>query len=230
MIPLKDTVRAREFPAVTAALIGANVLVFLLEISLPPEAQETFLWLLGVVPARFLAYPLPTEWLTLFTSQFLHGGWLHIGSNMLALYIFGDNVEDRLGHARYLMFYLLCGVAAAFAHIWSGPDSPVPSLGASGAISGVLAAYLVLFPTARVMGLMPIFFIPWFVEIPAAIWVVGWFLAQLLNGVLTISAGVDTFGGVAYWAHVGGFIAGLILVWPLRRPEYVYHADQYWPW
>ncbi len=230
MLPLKDTVRARGFPFVTAALIGANVLVFLIELRLPPGALESFLWLLGVVPARFLGSPLPGEWLTLITSQFAHGGWLHIASNLLALYIFGDNVEDRLGHGRYLAFYLLCGIVAALVHIWANPASVVPAIGASGAISGVLAAYVVLFPTARIVTLLPIFLLPWFVEIPALLWVGGWFLSQLLNGLLLVSSETQTLGGVAWWAHVGGFAAGLVLVWPLRRPAPQFHPDQYWPW
>jgi membrane associated rhomboid family serine protease len=230
MLPLKDNVRARGFPFVTAALIGTNVLVFLIELRLPSDALEAFLWLLGVVPARLLATPLPGEWLTLVTSQFLHGGWLHIISNLVALYIFGDNVEDRLGHGRFLAFYLLCGITAALVHVWSDPLSAVPAVGASGAISGVLAAYVVLFPTSRIVTLVPIFLIPWFVEVPALLWIGGWFAAQLLNGLLEVSTGAEELGGVAFWAHVGGFIAGLVLVWPLKRPAPRFHADQTWPW
>ncbi|SRR5579884_85549 len=230
MLPLKDTVRARGFPFVTAALIGANVLVFLIEFRLPPDVLEGFLWLLGVVPSRLLEAPLPSEWLTLLTSQFLHSGWLHIISNLVALYIFGDNVEDRLGHGRFLAFYLLCGVAAALVHVWSNPMSVVPAIGASGAISGVLAAYVVLFPMSRVVTLVPIFFIPWFVEVPALLWIGGWFVSQLLNGLLAIGAEADAFGGVAWWAHLGGFVAGLVLVWPLRRPAPRFRPDEYWPW
>jgi membrane associated rhomboid family serine protease len=149
---------------------------------------------------------------------------------MLALFIFGDNVEDRLGHVRFLMFYLLCGIGASLVHIATNADALLPAVGASGAISGVLAAYIVLFPFARIVSLIPIFFIPWFVEVPATIWIGFWFISQLLNGVFEILAGAEALGGVAWWAHVGGFAAGLILVWPLRRPEPVYHADQYWPW
>ena len=230
MIPLKDTVRAREFPFVTAALIGANILVFLIELRLPAEALEACVWMLGVVPARQLASPLPGEWLTLITSQFLHGGWLHIGSNMLALFIFGDNVEDRLGHVKFLFFYVLCGTGASIVHIATNAELTVPALGASGAISGVLGAYLLLFPFARIVSIVPIFFIPWFVEVPATIWVGFWFISQLLNGVFEIVAGAQSLGGVAWWAHVGGFAVGLALTWPLRRPAPVYHADEYWPW
>jgi len=230
MVPLKDTVRARGFPYVTAALFGANLLVFLLETRLPPPLLEQFLWLLGVVPARLLAMPLPGEWLTLLTSQFLHGGWLHLASNMLALYVFGDNVEDRLGHGRFLAFYLLCGAVAGLAHSLAAPGSLVPAVGASGAISGVMAAYLLLFPTARVVTLVPLFLIPWFVEVPAVLWVGLWFVSQLLNGVLALAVPTAPLGGVAWWAHVGGFLAGAVLVWPLRRPAPRYYPDQYWPW
>lgn len=230
MLPLKDTVRARGFPFVTVALIAANVLVFMIELRLPPGVLEAVVWFLGVVPARLLDQPLPSEWLTLVTSQFLHGGWLHILSNLIALVIFGDNVEDRLGHGRFLAFYLLCGIAAALVHVWSGPSSIAPAIGASGAIAGVLAAYVVLFPSARVVTLVPVFLIPWFIEIPALVWVGGWFASQLLNGLMQIGVGAEELGGVAFWAHVGGFVAGLALVWPLRRPAPRFHADESWPW
>jgi membrane associated rhomboid family serine protease len=214
---------------VTAALIGTNLLVFLIQLRLSPEVSEGFLRLLGVVPARLLAEPLSGEWLTLFTSQFLHGGWLHLGSNLLALYVFGDNVEDRLGPWRFLLFYLACGVSAALVHIWFSPSSTVPTIGASGAISGVLAAYATLFPTARVVTL-PIFFIPWFFEVPALLWIGVWFASQLLSGFLMLSADTEALGGIAWWAHVGGFVAGLMLIWPLRRPQPHFHPDEYWPW
>jgi membrane associated rhomboid family serine protease len=229
VIPLKDTVRARGFPVVTAALIGTNLLVFLIQLRLSPEVSEGFLRLLGVVPARLLAEPLSGEWLTLFTSQFLHGGWLHLGSNLLALYVFGDNVEDRLGPWRFLLFYLACGVSAALVHIWFSPSSTVPTIGASGAISGVLAAYATLFPTAHVITL-PIFFIPWFFEVPALLWIGVWFASQLLSGFLMLSADTEALGGIAWWAHVGGFVAGLVLIWPLRRQQPHFHPDEYCPW
>lgn len=230
MIPLKDTVRAREFPFVTAGLIATNLVIFLIELRLPPGPLDGFLWLLGVVPARFLASPTPSEWLTLITSQFLHGGWFHLVSNMLALYIFGDNVEDRLGHGRFLGFYLVCGIVASLVHVWANPWSLVPAVGASGAISGVLAAYLVLFPTARVFTVVPLFFLPWLVDVPAVVWIAIWFASQLLNGLLSIAVGAEALGGVAWWAHIGGFVAGLILVWPLRRPAPHYYPDEYSPW
>jgi membrane associated rhomboid family serine protease len=151
---------------------------------------------------------------------------------MLALYIFGDNIEDRIGHVRYLVFYLICGIAAALVHIAFNTASVVPTIGASGAISGVLGAYLLLFPSARVITLVPVFFLPWFVEIPALFYLGFWFLSQLLNGALSIVVGAQEFGGVAWWAHAGGFITGLLLVGLFARRRFVRraYADEYYPW
>jgi membrane associated rhomboid family serine protease len=231
MLPLKDTVPARSFPLVNWLLIAANILLFLVELSLGPDA-EALTAALGVVPARLLANPTPDQLATLVTSMFLHGGWAHVLSNMLALYIFGDNVEDRLGHVGYLIFYLLCGLAAGLTHILFNPTSPVPTIGASGAISGTLGAYFLLFPTARVFTLIPLFILPWFVEIPALFYLGFWFLSQLLNGTLEIVTGAQSYGGVAWWAHAGGFITGLVLVGLFARRQYVrpVYADEYWPW
>jgi membrane associated rhomboid family serine protease len=163
--------------------------------------------------------------------MFLHGGWAHLLGNMLALYVFGDNVEDRLGSGRYLVFYLLCGLVAAFAHVVINAESTVPTIGASGAISGVLAAYVVFYPTSRVITLVLLLFLPWFVQIPATIYIGFWFLAQLLNGVLTVVKGQQAMGGVAWWAHVGGFLAGLAFA-PLfaRRPVRRAYADELYRW
>ena len=231
MLPLQDTIRSRSFPVVNWLLISANVLIFLLLLTTGQWAEE-LVNALGVVPARLLGHPNPYQLLTILTSMFLHGGWAHLFSNMLALYIFGDNVEDRMGSVRYLVFYLLCGIAAAGVHIMFNPASTVPTIGASGAISGVLAAYLILFPTARVITLVPMFFLPWFVEIPAIIYLGGWFLSQLLNGVFTVVTGAQAFGGVAWWAHVGGFVAGLVLVRPFVQRHRVQrtYVDEFYPW
>jgi membrane associated rhomboid family serine protease len=231
MLPLKDTVQARSFPIVNWILIAANILVFLYELALGPQA-EALIAALGVVPVRLLSEPDPAQVLTVFSSMFLHGGWLHLISNMLALYIFGDNIEDRVGHTRYLLFYLICGVAAGLTHVFFNSNSAVPTIGASGAISGVLGAYFVLFPNARVITLVPLFFLPWFVEIPALFYLGFWFLSQLVNGALGIVMGAQEFGGVAWWAHAGGFIAGIILVWLFARQRSAprVYADQYWPW
>ena len=234
MFPLRDTVRARGFPIVNWLLIAANVLVFLIENRLGAEGLTRFVSALGVVPARFLAALGVREVLTILTSMFLHGGWFHLISNMWALYLFGDNVEDRMGHGRYLVFYLLVGAVASLAHIFLNPASPLPTVGASGAISGVLGAYLVLFPRARVMTLIPLFVLPWVIEIPAYVDLGLWFLSQLLNGLFALSweGSMASYGGVAWWAHVGGFAAGLLLVkvFERRRTYRHWHADEYWPW
>ncbi|MDW8214975.1 MAG: rhomboid family intramembrane serine protease [Roseiflexaceae bacterium] len=231
MLPLYDTVQARSFPFVNWSLIVANIAIFLVEVALGADA-EWFVAALGVVPARLLANPGPDQIATLFTSMFLHGGWSHLLSNTLALYIFGDNVEDRMGGGRYLAFYLICRLIAALAHVFFNPDSPIPTIGASGAISGVLGAYLILYPTARVITLIPVFFLPWFVEIPALVYLGMWFLSQLLNGTLAIIIGAQGFGGVAWWAHAGGFVAGIVLVglFIQRRNRRRVYVDEYWPW
>lgn len=231
MIPLRDTIPSRSAPVVNYLLIFANVLVFFLMV-LAGRAAESWVDHLAVVPARLLDHPFSTDWLTLLSSQFLHGGWFHLLSNMWALFIFGDNVEDRLGSLRYLVFYLLGGAAGGMAHVFSDPGSEIPALGASGAISAVMAAYLVLYPRARVITLIPVFFLPWIVAVPAVIFIGLWFVSQLFDGFLALSVGAQALGGVAYWAHIGGFVGGLVLL-PLfligrqrRRP----YADERLPW
>jgi membrane associated rhomboid family serine protease len=176
MIPIRDTIRAQNFPAVNILLILLNVVIFLFEVSLGPRALDRLILTYGLVPAHFWATKGVAEWLPIFTSMFLHGGWLHIISNMLALYIFGDNVEDRLGHWRYLTFYLLGGTLAALAHLLAYRTSEVPTIGASGAIAAVLGAYLVLYPRARVLTLIPIFIIFPIIEVPAVVFLGFWFL------------------------------------------------------
>jgi membrane associated rhomboid family serine protease len=164
-----------------------------------------------VVPAQF-------AWLTVLTSMFLHGGWLHILGNMLYLWIFGDNVEDRLGHVRFAAFYLFCGAAAALAHVYINPGSKVPTIGASGAIAGVMGAYFVLYPRSRVLALIPLFIIWEIVEVPAIFFLGLWFLMQFFAGVGSISDSPDS-GGVAFWAHIAGFAAGSLAVVALRKPS-----------
>jgi membrane associated rhomboid family serine protease len=239
MFPIKDNVQSRSFPIINWTLIGLNIVAFTLELSADARGQgQQLIVQLGVVPARFLHYRDAYEAATLITSMFLHGGWLHLISNMWALYIFGDNVEDRMGPVRYVIFYLCCGLAAGITHIIFNPHSTMPSVGASGAIAGVLGAYLMLFPTAQIIALIPIFFYPLFVEIPAVFFIVFWFVAQLLNGTMQIvqtaySPEVPVEGGVAWWAHVGGFVAGMLLVWPFAVPRRKLprrYADQYFPW
>ncbi len=230
MIPIQDTVQSRSVPLVTWGLIILNSLVFFYELSLPPEQLERLIAMLGLVPAR-LKYDADAWW-TLLTCMFLHGGWIHIIGNMWMLYLFGDNVEDRMGPGRYLIFYLLCGLAASLTHLAINPNSGVPTIGASGAIAGVLGAYFVLFPTAQIITLIPIFIFPLFIEIPAVIFLGIWFVSQLFNGTLALGGTQDS-AGVAFWAHVGGFVAGMVLL-PLfkksRRRYRRYYDDEYWPW
>jgi len=212
MIPLRDVIPSRTFPLFTITFIVLNSVAFLFEVSLPERALEAFLHVYGVVPARF-------SWLTLVTSMFLHGGWLHFLGNMLYLWIFGDNVEDRLGHGRFVLFYLLCGAAAGLAHVFMNPNSIIPTIGASGAIAGVMGAYFVLYPHSRVLALVPLFIFWEIIEVPAIIFLGIWFLMQFFSGVGSIAAdaGVQT-GGVAFWAHVAGFLAGMGAVVALRKP------------
>jgi membrane associated rhomboid family serine protease len=243
MIPLKDDVPSRALPFVTVGLIGLNVLAFLYQMSLGIDsrgpdagAAEAFVSEFGVIPCRLTqscpdtllraADDFPHPWVTVFTSMFMHGGLLHVGGNMLYLWIFGDNVEDSLGHGRFLLFYLLSGVAAATAQTITSPTSTIPMIGASGAVSGVLGAYLLLFPYATILTLMIFGFFIRSVRIPAVIVLGFWIVLQLINGWLTVSAsamGRGESGGVAWFAHIGGFLAGMLLLLlfrprPSRRP------------
>jgi membrane associated rhomboid family serine protease len=209
MIPLYDTIRSRRFPLINWILIVLNVVVFLYEISLGGAGLERFIRTWALIPSRLIASP-ETAWVTIFTSMFMHGGWLHILSNMWVLYIFGDNIEERLGGQRYLIFYLLSGVAAALLQTYILQGSSAPMLGASGAIAGVLGGYLVQFPRARVASLVPIFFIFTIIEIPAAIFLLFWFILQLFSGLFALQGGGSS--GIAWWAHIGGFLFGLLSV------------------
>jgi membrane associated rhomboid family serine protease len=213
VLPLSDHNPTRRAPVVNILLIGLNVAVFLWEVGLGYDL-EPVLAHTAFVPALFWSSPglLSSASRALF-SMFLHGGWLHLGGNMLYLWVFGDNIEDRLGHFRYLLFYLACGLAATFAHALANPASQMPSIGASGAIAGVLGAYMLLFPRVRVRTLIPIFIFITIRDIPA-IFVLGfWFVLQLFAGVASVGIpqGGET-GGVAYFAHIGGFVAGMILI------------------
>ncbi len=216
MIPLRDDIPARRAPLVTWAIIAVNVIVFLHQIGLPEESEVLFVYLHGFVPERYsdpawgaaVGFPPDPLHRTLLTSTFLHGGWLHLLGNMWTLWIFGDNVEDRMGRIRFLLFYLACGLAAGLVHWFTSWHSQVPTVGASGAIAGVLGAYFLLFRHARVLVLFPIVFIPLFFEIPAVVFLVIWFALQLVQAWGAL--GMDG-GGVAWWAHVGGFAAGITL-------------------
>lgn len=214
MIPLRDNIPSRRFPIVTLAVIVVNLLVFFQELKLGSHLSQ-FLLVWGIVPARFTDaaqfFQLGEKILPLFGSMFLHGGWLHLIGNMWVLWVFGDNVEDRLGHFKYFGFYLLSGIAAAVLHICTNPHSAVPTIGASGAIAGVMGAYFRFFPRARVETLIPPFFFGPFFELPAVIFLGFWFLLQFYNGALSLSPGGQGFGGVAWWAHVGGFAFGVLI-------------------
>ncbi len=230
MIPLRDegTPQQRGFPIVNITLIAINILVFLLELARPeivsgwsliPKEIITGKDIIGQVGGIDLtAAPLHNVYLTLLTSMFMHGGWLHIGSNMLFLFIFGDNVEDNFGSLKYLIFYLLCGFIADFTQIaMGGVDSTIPNLGASGAIAGVLGAYIVLFPHARIRSLIPLGFFITVAAVPAILMIGIWILIQIISifPLQETAAG----GGVAFWAHIGGFIAGILLVFLFRSRD-----------
>lgn len=214
MLPIRDTIRSRSFPLVNWLIILANAAAFYYELRIGPSALNGFIDTWGLVPARFWAAP-QSAWVTIFSSMFLHGGWFHILSNMWILFIFGDNVEDRMGGGRYLVFYLLSGVAAALTQAFFLPDSSSPMVGASGAIAGVLGAYLLLFPRARILSLVPIFFIFTLIEIPAVVFLLFWFASQLFSGFLSL--GGASGSGVAWWAHIGGFVFGLLGVYLFAR-------------
>ena len=220
MIPISDEGgRIRRFPIVTILLIVLNAIVFLYQISLPSGQVEQFIMAYGVVPLEITTgrdlpptIPYPID-VTLLTSMFMHGGWLHIIGNMLYLWVFGDNIEDTLGPVFYTVFYLVCGFAAAFAQIAADPVSRTPSIGASGAIAGVLGAYLLLHPTNRVNTLLIFGILIRTNQLPAFVVLGFWFVLQLVNGVTSL--GVPNSSEVAYWAHIGGFVAGLVLMIPV---------------
>ncbi|GBE95413.1 rhomboid family intramembrane serine protease [Nostoc cycadae] len=213
MFPLYDENPTRITPYFTYGLIGMNVLVFLHEVSLSHARLNLFFSEYAVVP-RELTYNFDGEWITLITSQFLHGGWWHLISNMVFLWVFGNNIEDRLGHFKYLIFYLTCGALAALCQWAIGMNSPIPSLGASGAISGVLGAYLIRFPHARITTLVFLGFFATTISVPALV-VIGIFFAQnVISGLASLQAAANMSvqtGGVAYWAHIGGFVFGVML-------------------
>jgi membrane associated rhomboid family serine protease len=213
MIPLRDVIPSRTVPFVTVGLIALNALAFLFEMSLPDDVRQAFVNHYGLVPVRF-------TWTSVLTSMFLHASWSHIIGNMWFLWIFGDNVEDRFGHFRYFVFYLLCGIVGGVAQTLTAPWSFVPTVGASGAIAGVMGAYFLLYPRSRVLTMIfP--FIFWIVEVPAVFFLGYWFLIQLFSGVGTVavSTGTTPTGGVAFWAHIAGFLTGILMVFVFKRPE-----------
>ncbi|PYQ93622.1 MAG: rhomboid family intramembrane serine protease [Acidobacteria bacterium] len=212
MIPLRDVIPSRTTPYITITIIVLNALAWLFEVSLPHDVLNEFLTIYGVVPAYF-------SWPTLITSMFLHGSWSHVIGNMWYLWIFGDNVEDRVGHGRFIFFYLLCGIAAALGQVAVNPSSMLPTIGASGAIAGVMGAYFVLYPHSRVLTLVPWIFIQ-IIELPAITLLGFWFLMQLFSaGAIAVTASTHGSGGVAFAAHVVGFVAGLGGVFLFRKRQ-----------
>jgi hypothetical protein len=212
MIPLRDNIPARHYPVVTHVLIAVNVLVFMAQVTHGPRELQEFVFTYGLVPARytverFSAYFSPfQQFFSFFSFMFLHGGFLHLIFNMWTLYIFGDNVEDRLGSFYYFIFYIGCGLVSGMAHFFLNLESTTPVIGASGAIAGVMGAYFLLYPGSKILTLIPIIFIPFFVEIPAFFFLGLWFLMQLLN-----AAGTQAHqAGIAWWAHIGGFVCGML--------------------
>lgn len=218
MIPIRDTTTSRNYPVVNTLLIAANVFLFFVQLMQGPR-QEQFILTYGLIPARYSVPEIGAYFtsfqqvLALCSFMFLHGGFWHLLGNMWSLYIFGDNVEDRLGPLRYLLFYLLSGWASGLFHVFLNWSSPVPTIGASGAIAGVMGAYLILFPHSKILTFIPIFFIPYFMEVPAFFFLCLWFLLQFLGAAGSGAQG----GGIAWWAHVGGFVAGILLVKVLER-------------
>lgn len=226
MLPLRDTIPTRRFPLINWILIISNIVIFLYQSSLSTEMIEAFIGQYALIPARYSAPDLltrvglnPVYYFPFISSMFLHGGWLHLLGNMLTLFIFGDNVEDRMGRVSYLLFYVLCGFAAGISHILLNVDSPIPVLGASGAISGVMGAYMFLYPSSRILMVFPILFIPIFFHVRAIVYLGIWFLLQLYYGYQDLAA-PGTESGVAFFAHAGGFLAGVILYKLCLDPSY----------
>lgn len=217
MIPIRDINPSKGTPTVNYLIIAACCLLFLYELALGPDV-ERFLYEYGLIPARFFqpdgssALTVPGALLPFFSSMFLHGGWFHIIGNMWILHIFGDNVEGHLGHGRYLVFYLLSGFIAGMIHVILNPASTLPTVGASGAVAGVMGAYFVLYPRARVLTLVPIFFFFTLVELPAYIFLGIWFMMQFFSGTFSLLAQGHEVAGIAWWAHVGGFVGGIALL------------------
>ena len=213
MIPIRDTIQSKNYPVVNNIIIAANVLLYLVQLTQGDRLNHFFITY-GLVPARYSVPQIAAYFtsgqqvLSFFSFMFIHGGFWHLLGNMWSLYIFGDNVEDRLGPLRYLLFYLLCGFLSGISHLFINWHSQVPTIGASGAIAGVMGAYLLLFPRAKVLTLIPIFFIPIFVDIPAFLFLGFWFLLQFISA----AGSSGQAGGVAWWAHIGGFVFGMIFV------------------
>ncbi len=234
MIPLQDILPRRNPPVMTYLLILINIIIFFYEVSLTPSERVEFFRLWGFVPAKFFdpyfavltGEPAYQKYLSIFTHLFLHGSWFHLIGNMWTLWIFGDNVEDRLGPWRFLIFYLFCGIFASFFHAYIYQNSVIPVIGASGAISGVMGAYFMMYPLARIIVLVPVFFIPFLFEMPAFLYLIFWFFIQFYSGLFSLVL-PHTVAGVAWFAHVGGFLVGALVYKVFCRRACRFYQDEY---
>ena len=231
MLPIRDNIPSRRFPAATLAIIAVNTLIFLWELQLGPRRLERAFVELAIIPIRYSNpdiahfFSLGEQIRPFFSSMFLHGGWLHLIGNIWTLWIFGDNVEDRLGRGKYLLLYLASGIVAALVHIYTNLGSRVPTIGASGAIAGVMGAYFRFFPHARIETMIPPFLFGPYYVLPAVLFLGWWFLLQFFNGALSLAAGQQGFGRIAWWAHVGGFAFGLAVCLFASSPRMAYSDD-----
>ncbi len=224
MIPIRDQIPTRTVPVVNYLLILANILVFVFQWLLG-QNQEALVYQFAMIPAQFTSGIDPGDIADMFSSMFMHAGFFHLAGNMLYLWIFGDNVEDSMGHLLYFLFYLLGGVVASLAHIFTNPGSQIPTVGASGAIAAVLGAYLVLYPRSRVLTIIPLGFFLKVTMVPASLVLGLWFVLQILSGV--VSLGAEDVGGVAFWAHIGGFVAGVVVAFLLRGLRHEEYAVRF---
>ncbi len=229
MIPIRDSIKSNTIPKVNYALIAINSLVFFYELSLGEHLNE-FFFTFGLIPNQFIEslneFDLMATTIPVFTSMFMHGGWMHFLGNMWFLYIFGDNVEDSMGHARYLIFYLITGIGAALAQVFLNIESLTPMIGASGAIAGVMGAYMIQYPKGKILTILPIFFFFQFIKVPAVVFLLIWIGLQTFQGIAAV--GADVSGGVAWWAHIGGFVAGAVLIFLFRKPRIAnFYDDDY---
>ncbi len=236
MIPLHDSTPRRCPPLMTWTIIAVNTVIFLIEIHLPRPVLQKVFYTFGLIPAHYTHHfglAMLGQGINLFpffTCMFLHGGWIHIIGNMWTLWIFGDNVEDEMGHFKFLLFYILCGLVAGLVEVLTLPNSPLPMIGASGAIAGVMGAYYLLFPRAKIILLVPILFLPLFFELPAVFYLAFWFFEQIFTGTLALSG--KAFAGIAWWAHVGGFTFGMLThrLFINKRVSCRHYTDEYRPW
>ncbi len=232
MFPIRDTVRTRSFPFINWMIIILNGLVFFLLSNLSPSGLDQFLDSFALIPA-LIDVSQPFSLILFFTHIWMHGSLFHLISNMWMLFIFGDNVEDRMGSVRYLLFYILGGIFAGILQFYFAADATIPTLGASGAIAAVMGAYFLFFPHSKVITFVPIFFFGWFINIPSLIFLGIWFVSQVFSGVIELTAAAGgAMGGVAWWAHIGGFLFGLILANPFctGRKKRRSYTDEYYPW